>query len=76
MTVHKMLMSAVICGLVAFVSTVALAEEESIEVITSQGTFPLDERGLPEKKTMTALFDEMDYQLHWSMISAWYQRTA
>lgn len=32
------------------------------EVLTSQGAFPLDERGLPEQKTIPALFDEMDYQ--------------
>ncbi len=39
-----------------------LAKQEPKEVVTSRGSFPLDERGMPEKETMTALFDEMDYQ--------------
>ena len=31
-------------------------------VYTSQGKFPLDEKGFPEKETLTALADELDYQ--------------
>ena len=40
-----------------------LAQEEPKEVVTSQGSFPLDERGLPEQKTIPALFYEMNYQV-------------
>ena len=42
--------------------SVALATEEPKEVVTTQGSFPLTERGLPEQKTIPALFDELDYQ--------------
>ena len=42
--------------------SVALAAEEPKEVVTTQGSFPLTERGLPEQKTIPALFDELDYQ--------------
>jgi hypothetical protein len=47
-------------------STVVQAEDRPAgspkQVATSQGTFPLDDRGLPEKETISALFNEMDYQ--------------
>jgi hypothetical protein len=62
MQIHKSLMSAAICSLVAFAPPAVLAQDEPKEVITSQGAFPLDERGLPEQETIPALFDEMDYQ--------------
>jgi hypothetical protein len=42
--------------------SVALAAEEPKEVVTTQGSFPLTERGLPEQKTIAALFDELEYQ--------------
>jgi len=42
--------------------SVILSAEESKEVVTTQGSFPLTERGLPEQKTIPALFDELDYQ--------------
>ncbi len=37
-------------------------EEKQKEVVTSQGAFPLDGRGLPGQETILALFDELDYQ--------------
>jgi hypothetical protein len=43
-------------------SSVVLSAEEPKEVVTTQGSFPLTERGLPEQKTIPALFDELDYQ--------------
>ena len=42
--------------------SMTLAAEEPKEVVTTQGSFPLTERGLPEQKTIPALFDELDYQ--------------
>jgi len=38
------------------------AAAEPNEIRTSQGTFTLTENGLPEQKTIPALFEEMDYQ--------------
>jgi hypothetical protein len=43
-------------------TTWAQTSGESVAVVTSQGSFPLDKKGLPEKETIPALFDEMDYQ--------------
>jgi hypothetical protein len=40
----------------------ALAAEAPKEVVTTQGSFPLTECGLPEQKTIPAMFDELDYQ--------------
>jgi hypothetical protein len=62
MNIHKILLTAAICSFLSFVPSVVLALKEPKEVITSQGSFPLDERGLPQQKTIPALFDEMDYQ--------------
>jgi hypothetical protein len=39
-----------------------LAAQEPKEVVTTQGSFPLTDNGLPEQKTIPALFDELDYQ--------------
>jgi hypothetical protein len=35
---------------------------ESKNVVTTQGSFPLTANGLPEQKTIPAVFDELDYQ--------------
>jgi hypothetical protein len=39
-----------------------LAAQEPKEVVTTQGSFPLTANGLPEQKTIPALFEELDYQ--------------
>jgi hypothetical protein len=62
MNIRNLVVVMAISSLVAFAPSGVLAEQEPKEVATSQGLFPLDERGLPEQKTITALFDEMDYQ--------------
>ncbi len=51
-----------ISGLVALAPSGVLAAPEPKVVATSQGLFPLDDKGLPKPKTISALFDEMDYQ--------------
>ncbi len=61
MNKRSIVASAATCCLVTFLVPVVLAQEKPKEVITSQGSFPLDDRGLPEQKTIPALFDEMDY---------------
>ncbi len=48
-----------ICVLLIAVGMSAHAQQE---VVTSKGAFPLDANGAPEKETIQALFDEMDYQ--------------
>ena len=62
MNIRNLVAVMAISSLVAFAPSGVLAEQEPKEVATSQGLFPLDEKGLPEQKTITALFDEMDYQ--------------
>jgi hypothetical protein len=59
---QKILMSTAVCSLIAFSPLTTSAQEEPRQIITSQGSFPLTENGLPEQKTISALFDEMDYQ--------------
>jgi hypothetical protein len=49
-------------GLLLVSPSVAQAAEEPKAVVTTQGSFPLTENGLPEQKTIPALFDELDYQ--------------
>jgi hypothetical protein len=62
MNICNLLVVMAISSLVVFAPSGVLAEQEPKEVATSQGLFPLDERGLPEQETIPALFDEMDYQ--------------
>jgi hypothetical protein len=65
MKIMKTMMSLAICTLIAFVPQKGYSQEktgDSKEVVTSQGSFPLTENGLPEQKTLPALFDELDYQ--------------
>ena len=47
------------CALMTVIGMPAHAQQE---VVTSMGKFPLDANGAPEKETIQALFDEMDYQ--------------
>jgi len=46
MNIRNILVSTATCCLVAFMAPLALAQGEPKEVITSLGSFPLDERGL------------------------------
>jgi hypothetical protein len=43
-------------------NVIAVDAEESKDVVTTQGSFPLTANGLPEPKTIAPLFDELDYQ--------------
>ena len=47
------------CAVLVLLATSVHAQQK---VVTSKGKFPLDANGAPEKETIQALFDEMDYQ--------------
>jgi hypothetical protein len=49
-------------ALLLVLPSVALSAEKPKEIVTTEGSFPLTENGLPEQKTLPALFDELDYQ--------------
>ena len=49
-------------ALLLVLPAVALSADKSKEIVTTQGSFPLTKNGLPEQKTLPALFEELDYQ--------------
>jgi hypothetical protein len=55
----KSLLAVIAIAALALLATSAYAQQE---VVTSKGKFPLNANGAPEKETIQALFDEMDYQ--------------
>jgi len=54
-----MIRSAICILLIA----IGLSAHAQQEVVTSKGKFPLDANDAPEKETIQALFDEMDYPI-------------
>ena len=56
---RSVILRSACCVLVIAIAMSAHAQQE---VVTSKGRFPLDAHGAPEKETIQALFDEMDYQ--------------
>ena len=57
------MLAAVICmAVTGEAQTQDFEGARATEVHTSQGVFPLDERGMPKPETIHALYDELDYQ--------------
>ena len=58
-----LVLTALVCMVVAVETQTQDSEgARATEIQTSQGAFPLDERGMPKPETIQALFDELDYQ--------------
>jgi len=58
-SISGMIRSAICILLIA----IGLSAHAQQEVVTSKGKFPLDANDAPEKETIQALFDEMDYPI-------------